>query len=423
MRFLDTIIHTDLPFIVEAFTVLHYDQEPILFTGFNRKNNRILGSSVETNYKDKYELHFHSIIEENVYNDFIAKKITYQKILSDTGFIFAIKSSFDNTDIKVYGISYESIPKKFIPSSDSYCPDIDFISSLDYNVKLDGLDASKHIADPENVHIISQGVIGIIMGGVNSLYNRLYDAKVCYGGGGYLKSSFKINLRVELSPIRKEGNPNLFNEEPQKDYINFIKDYVDYSLNDLGSEIESISKEGDRSEALNDIIRKAKNLSSTLYRVDDKSIEDNFIEEVKKSAKELKQISHTLGDGYSTISISNVSIDGSEHVLGYIDSGFKDKIESAFEIVDAKVSNKKDDSPTSYTVYIDHLNASNRSGNAIIQEDVNVWKPKFKIKGEKPLNNTKFSESLHKKKNIKVNAIATRNGLTREILHLLIEEE
>lgn len=422
MKFLETIVHTDLPFIADGYTVLHYDQEPILFTGFNNKNSRIIGSAVETNYELRYEIHFHTIVAQSVYKDFINKKISYRKILSDSGFLFAVKSSFDETSVEVYAVNFEEIPEKFLPSPDSFCPDLLFESSLEYALTLEGLEANRHLADPNNVNTISNGFIGLITDSINSLYKSSFNSKVSYKGA-YVESSFKINLVVELTPKDETGKPSLFEDNPAHQYIEFMRDYVDYTLNDLGSEIEAISINGDKSEALKSIIVKATKISQRWLNVDEKIIEESLIESVKNSAKELQNISKTLGEGYSTISVSNLGADGSENVLGFIDSGFKERIENVFSKIEGKVDDIKDPSARDYEVYIDHLNASPRTGNAIIHEKGNVWKPKFRVKGEKPLNNSRFSESLHKKKTIKIKAIATRDGLTNEIKSLSIEDD
>jgi hypothetical protein len=423
MGFLDYKFTSDLPFISEGYTVLHYDQEPILFTGFNKKGNRIIASSVETNIDEHYELFFHSIIDEQQYISFITKKITYRDILIDVGLIFTIKMPFDQSNVEVFATTFTDIPDKFIPSIDSYCPDLDFQASLEYSMKLEGLDANRHKGDPESVHSISQSFINIINDSFSGLFNSKYQAKVLLDGGGYTKSSFKINFNVELIPTNKIlGVPNLFDDNPQEKYVEFIKEYLDYSLNELGSEIDSIFKQNTVSPELDKVITYAKSLTPIgAVNFDEDEFRDNFLNGVKQSANNLNEISKTLGDGFTTISVLNISKDGSEQVLGYIDGGFKQKIDTAMNLVQNKLPPYKDSVPTKYTVYIDHLNVSKRTGNAIITEGDNIWKPKFKIRGTGAINGTIFTESMHHKKLIEVMAIATREAGTREIKDLQIE--
>lgn len=418
-------ITTDIPFITERFTILHYDQEPILFSGFNRYGNRILASSVDSDKKKKVEIYFYVLIDEKTYTSFFHREITYKKILSDSDFIFLIKSSFDNTSTEVYIISFNEIPQTYVPLDDSYCPLIEVSASLDYEMKLQGLDANRHLGKPSDINTLTESFKDIVLEGAATIPNKDFFPSVFVRP--YAESSFKILFNVELLPTPRERQPQLFNYDASTAYKEFIKSYIEYSLNYLDKEIDDLVNKNVYSDKFREVIEKGKNMFlKSGYAEPGQEYEKRVIKDLEKSATRLKEISETIGTSYNTVQFTNVSENGFENILGIIDDKFKVKIESALETVESNSTRySKDSSLKSYEILVYHLNTASRLGNAIIYtpgSDI-VSKPKFKVKGSALLEGSIFTESLHFNKIIKVNAIATKESETNKIKSLEIDFE
>lgn len=110
--------------ITHEIKVLHFDEEPILFTGYNRLENILLCSVIDDNCGTKIKQFLEVIIDKNTLNDFLTKKITYLNILEKSCKIFVVNKSFDNKIYKSYYINFEDIPKEYLPSKDSFCPEL-----------------------------------------------------------------------------------------------------------------------------------------------------------------------------------------------------------------------------------------------------------------------------------------------------------
>lgn len=77
-------IDSDLPVIFENFKILHFDEEPILYTGLNKYGNRIIGSYIDVDEENKFERFLHSIISSKDYWDFINQQTSYLDLLKRT---------------------------------------------------------------------------------------------------------------------------------------------------------------------------------------------------------------------------------------------------------------------------------------------------------------------------------------------------
>lgn len=114
--------------------LLFYDF-PILFTGINSLNNRILGSLVE--HKDGLESYLHSVIDEKTYSDFINRKISYPQVLQLAANLYLLHWTGEETPT-VFWLNYGDIPESYKPDELAWCPEIEVPPSFDYEAKFDG---------------------------------------------------------------------------------------------------------------------------------------------------------------------------------------------------------------------------------------------------------------------------------------------
>lgn len=112
---------TDMQNIVNDYQFLHFDEEPILFSGLNLNGDVIIGSSVDEDSEEKIQQYIHCLISAKQYNDFLKKKISYLDIIKNAQFLFLINISFGARFSETYLIKYSDIPKDHLPAEDSYC--------------------------------------------------------------------------------------------------------------------------------------------------------------------------------------------------------------------------------------------------------------------------------------------------------------
>jgi len=118
-------VASDLPIITNNFQVLHFDEFPILFIGENPYGNKILGSLVcEDEDDDNLFRYFQSIVKDEIYFQFIDKKISYLEVLENSSSIFVLDKDINNKIIAIFHISFSEIPKDYLPLPNSFCPDI-----------------------------------------------------------------------------------------------------------------------------------------------------------------------------------------------------------------------------------------------------------------------------------------------------------
>jgi hypothetical protein len=417
-------IITDIPFINEGYTVLHYDQEPILFSGYNRYGNRIIASSVETDVKKKTDFFFHVLVDDKTYADFFLRKITYKNILKAVGSFFLIKSDFGNPNLDIYIVSISDIPEKYIPLDDSYCPEFEIPPSSDYEMKLNGGDAERHLSTPDAINTLTENFKKIISESTAAL-SPIKDYTAAVYVRPFQKSSFKIVFNVQMLANKPNINPHLFDFDTLESYKEFISNYIEYSINSLDKEIVDLTNNKTYGPGFKKVLDKARDVFSKSGKENPGTgFENTIIKELEKSTVRLKEISDTLGKNFNSVQLTNVSSDGLENILGTIDDKFKENINSALQLVESNTSKYlKDSSPRDYKILVYHLNEDSRSGNAtIIQSDnENASKPRFKVKGDKPLGRSIFTESMHFTRVITVSAVGTIDKENKKIKNLEIE--
>ncbi|MBF0591334.1 MAG: hypothetical protein HQL02_04525 [Nitrospirae bacterium] len=389
---------SDLPLIEHNYQTLLFDNEPILYTGTNKHGNRILGSSVDECYKKKVERYFHTIIDPKTYNDFLRRKITYLSIMQKAKDIFVIDQSFDGDTIQTYIINIDDIPKDYLPSEKSFCPNQEIHPSLSFALKLKGELADLHLAVPKQLGIIQNSFSGLLNSSFESLKEFMQKPDIRIAP--YAIGSFNIKFDI----ILKEQPFDLFENDDM--WLNFINEYMIYCTNYLPNEVDAIFTHDKETHHFNKILESYQNLFNRSYdKMPDKR-RKILLNVIRISASELGELAKNIGTNFTSIEVNNVEND-IETPIGILDSSFIDSIQNTIEIIEDKTSRiYTDKEPQEYEIQIYHINTKTRRGNANIRRKDIMSKPEIKILGDDPLEETKYTESLHLSKWIKVKGIA-----------------
>jgi len=397
-------INNNISIIVENFEILHFDEEPILFSGSNCLGNIIIGSSVDEDCINKTKQFFHVIVNLETYLDFIKRKISYKKILQNNT-ILLINKSFNNSLINTFFIDFTEIPHDHLPAEDSFCPQCDIVPSFYYDFILHGKDADFHLVSTDRLSQIQEHITELLKIPFNLLKKQIQTSTNIFisafsSASAYAPGSFKMRFLVK--PEIKDEVRNLFIKED--DFAPLLDDYFNYSFNELSNEIESILNNNiDQSPKFNELINNFHVIIDKSGIPVDSEFNDRMKKELINSVDNLDSISQSLEESCSQIEFKN-------NVNTYIiDENFKRKIENLTKIIeDYNKEIVTDDSPKDYIIYIYHLNIKTRKGNAIVTNDGVMSKPKIKISGVKPLELTDFTKSIHENSLIPVKAIAKK---------------
>ena len=400
-------IDSDSHLIAENYLDLHFDIEPILFTGTNIFGNRILGSSVDEDEEKQIQRFFHTQITSEQYIRFVNRRISYLELLEDAKTIFVVDKVFDNSDTTSYLINISDIPSDYLPSEDSLCPELNLSPSTRFAVSLQGKLASLFSAVPEELGESHKKFSELIKSAFKGIKDIIPEPIVTINAA-YAQSSFKTYYQVELKGFQED-----FFDTYEKS-IAFLNLYINYCISDLNSDVDNIfSSEASRPDSFNKLLRYLENIYGEKKH---KHLEDILLDELKKSSFILEDISENIGRNYNSIEVLSVS-DFAENPIGYMDSGFSSTIKETVEKVEEFTSTiETDPKPVEYRVQIYHLNTDTRRGNAFIDIENQLLRPKIMISGDGPLEKSIYTESLHENKYIKVLGIGKKvNGKLRRI--------
>ncbi|KPK87876.1 hypothetical protein AMJ80_11660 [bacterium SM23_31] len=406
------IIVSSLPIIVDGYNDLLFDDEPILYTGFNKDGNIIIGSSVDEDYEKKIERHFHSQVSKEIYFNFLKQEISYRRLLEEVQSFFVIDSSFDGKTTTIYLVNIKDIPEDYLPTYEAYCPEEVYKPAYEYGLILTGKKANEHIADITEATNLQDNFAKLA---------RLKIKNFPFSTIAYLlpsnkAASFDFNFKIEI----KEGEQLdiLFDE---KEFMSFFYQYLDFCSNYLLKEKEVfIGDEGDFPK-FNSLRKVFLDLYKKLNISIEDEIENILKEEIKKSASTLESMTENIGKNFTTIQFSN-KVDGRINTICIFDEKYRDIIEETNVTIE-KYSPEyySDKEVNSYRIQIYNLNTETRKGSAYVESGDYRLKVKFSILGDEPIEESKYTQSLDKGKVIDIKGKAKK--VKEEIKRLEIEFE
>jgi hypothetical protein len=416
----DKKISSDVAQIHSDYKVLLYDEEPILYIGKNKYGGYVLGSSIDENFQENTEWHFHSLITSETYREFINKKITYLEILKDSNDVFILEKSFDNSQIDIYQIKLSEIPEDYLPTPDSFCPEpyLYVEKYFSYNVQLDGQDAADNRVSPRALENILENYEKILRVPISILGTFFGKLKVSPFVRAFSEGSFVINFDVKVD--REEQQLQLYELYTNlEEDINVLSEkYYGYCFNELPDEYLNVITQ-ESAPKFDEVLNEFKELTETTLSEIPENLPKRFIDETLKIPSIISDLTEFIGEGFESLELNGM------HPISKLDTTYKRNYEKIVEVVENKTT-EIDESPQRYTAHIYKLNVETRRGNANVrkeQDPDSMYRPRIFIKGDLPLENTKYTRSLYENRFIEVLGVAKRREGNIESIDIIFEED
>lgn len=410
---------TAIPFIDHNYQVLHFDCDPILFSGTNKYGARVLGSLVCEDPSIGKKRFLHAVVTSNEYSDFVRQRITYRAILERSKDIYIIERKLDHTLVATYLASTEDIPQSMLPTEESYCPEQAYRASSEFSISLKGRLADRHLAIPDTINTIQTSVASMLNSAIDPL-RKIGVSPVLYEKPAEAAS---YQLKYQIVTPRDGGIHGLLLDESQ--YHEFIILLLRYCINNLPDEVDNVFSDDaqlDTTLLFSNVLPAYRELHASLGCM----YSGESVDAIKNSTKEIVGSMNDIGGldtSYDHIDLANNA--ESPALIGTINRETLSASIKAYEEIETLIEPvEEDEIPKKYEVYVYHINTETRKGNAILQhaDGEEISKPKFTIEGDFDLEESKFTESVYHGTRIKVNAIAKRYLKTGKYKYLTIRE-
>jgi len=408
-------VNTSLPVIVDNYTLLHFDEYPILFSGTNKYGNKLLGSL--SSEEDDLFRYFVIILDDKQYSDFINKRKSYLDLITQIQEIFVVDRDINENQLSTYQLPLGEIPKEYLPLSSSYIPEYGVSTVLNFAFSLKGKLADYHKALVNEVNGISQRIYNYLEESFEALDGLDFEPKI------YLQpsaiGSYRINFDIE---IQQPQQYKLFqlNEEKVGEFINAYLNYVAYTLPSEDDDFLNQTPEQSKN------FLSVKNSLIEVYQSANvqpaKTISDKLVESINNSAAKLSEVTDFLktSQSFKTIELGSY-VDNEFKTIGYLDNDYKSSV--ALKLlneyaVEEENQIESDEEPKDYRILVFRLNRDTGNGGARLyyhDEDFNTVKLYIHKMG-KELSNSTFTKSLDEDKVVDVKGIATKiNGVYKKI--------
>ena len=111
--------------IKHNYTILHYDEFPILFIGKNYKSDVIIGSFLFEENDSNTLKYFHSIVNPDLAIQFLNREIPYLDVLKNAVSIYIVSKDFNDNILNKQKKNFNSIDKTILPLPSALCPKTD----------------------------------------------------------------------------------------------------------------------------------------------------------------------------------------------------------------------------------------------------------------------------------------------------------
>lgn len=415
----DKKISSEITQIHSGYKVLLYDEEPILYVGKNKYGSYVLGSSIDENFQENTEWHFHTLITSETYRDFINKKTTYLEILKNSNVIFIIEKSFDNSQIDIYQIKLSEIPEDYLPTSDSLCPEPyqHVEKHFSYSVQLDGQDAADNRVSPRALESILKNYEKIFRTPISILGSFFGKLGVRPLVSAFREGSFVIHFDIKID--REEQQLQLYEIYTNlEENINVLSEkYYGYCFNELPGEYLNVITQKSAPK-FDEVLNEFKEFTEKTLSEVPENLPKRFTDETLKIPSVISDLTEFIGEGFESLELNGM------HPISKIDTSYKNIYEKIVEVVENETT-EVDDSPQRYTTHIYKLNVETRRGNANVrkeQDPDSMYRPRIFIKGDSPLENTKYTRSLHENRFIEILGVAKRRDGNIESIDITFED-
>lgn len=114
-----SIVDRNLIEIVKDYTILIYNDSPILYSGLNYYNDLILGCLLDEDDENQIIYSYRTIISNDDYNEFINGNMSYYEIIKNNkNYIFL--EDYNSKFINGYEFDFIFLPENYHPSIDSF---------------------------------------------------------------------------------------------------------------------------------------------------------------------------------------------------------------------------------------------------------------------------------------------------------------
>ena len=410
---------SELPVITDNYTVLHFDEYPILFTGTNKFGNKIIGSFCDEDDDNGSLIYFTIIVSDKDFSSFYNKKISYRDLILNANEIFVLEKNFNNDIIKSYFIPISEIPSDYIPLDSSYIPSkFAVIESLNYSFSLKGKLADVHKGVVNDINNINSKIYDYLIEGLQTLNVFGITPKV-FSQPSHL-GSYRLNFDIDFP---SSSQLNFFEVDKQKvtDFINLYLNYISQTLPNEKEDflISNIEESNDFSQiktSFNEIFYSSNQEPPS-------TVSDILIDGINNVAEKLSNVSEFMKSNDSFNSIEVGVIDRQGHFLsnGIIESDYKSIVESkllhTYLTEELKVTT--DETPKNYRILVFRINSESGKGGARLYIDSSEKYHKIVLTvntNKKDLANSVFTESLYEDKVVNVSGIATTiNGVYKKL--------
>jgi hypothetical protein len=410
-------VKTSLPVITDNYTIIHFDEFPILFSGTNKYGNKLLGSlSYEDDDLFRY---FVIILDDKQYSDFINKRKSYLDLIKLNQEVFIVDKDINNVELSIYQLPIIEIPEEYLPHPNSFIPEQKTSRSLNFGFGLKGKLADLHKAIVSDVNTVNQKIYDYLQESLETL-GYLSLSPFIYSQPS-ITGSYRLNFDIEFKQS-KQLDIFQINQDKIGEFVNGYLNYIAYSLPVESDDFLNTSPE--ESKGFQTLKENLIEIYNSVNIQPASTITDKLIENINNSANKLSEVTEYLktSQSFNSIELGNYNENGDFATIGYLDKEYKASVTSKLLIEESLLLGDNevlsDETPQSYRVLVYQLNRFTGKGCArLYYHDEDYYNVRLHIeRGDQELTNSVFTKSLDEDKVVDVNGIAIKvNGIYKRL--------
>jgi hypothetical protein len=406
----------DIALIASHEDVLLADEMPILFTGLNALNDRVLGSFHRL--ISGGERYLHVIVRAESYRQFRLRRVTYRQILESCADVFTVDRFFRGPDIAIRTVRLSDLPKTKLPSEDSFSPaEPDLASSAGFSAHLTGSKANQHRAPAET--------LAGILEGINSLARRAVEVLLGSRDGTAEVHALKEgSFDIQFSVVPRQETMDTQIERDRRNEA--LGQYVQLATERFIFESEAIGQ--GKSEAapcfysMIDHLSTMRGLNVAETTKTYKSALPKIRTSVRDAADQFADVGLRMGDAVGVEAIEFFNLNeppGRARVLSTVTNKAASELKQAVADYDRRQGYyKTTEDRKARRILVYHLNTKSGNGAATLMHGDEEYAVKLVITGETPIGGSILTRSMHRNEFVTVPGAIVKIGDEPKELHI-----
>jgi len=399
---------SDMALIRRCREDLLTDEVPILFTGLNGNNDRVLGSFHKELPANRGERFIHTIVKSETFRKYRLRLLSYRQIIDDSREVFLVDRIHGTQERQIKPARISDLPAALLPGPNSFCPAEPRLSS---DASFEAHMTGSHKSLAETVSAVLMSLNGVAKQAIAVLLGSPTNA----GGGAAEIYAFPSgSFGIKFGVIPQQGD---IERETQREKSNLIiGQYLQLATAGFATETDAISTaERQRAKMFYEMADGLSEIRGYDVLKEDRgrnSELEGIHSSLRRSAERIADIGDYMDDDFDALDVFSMESGDKGSQISSLTQPAVLEMRTAINEYDRRHGLvRKEQGLREHKITVYHLNTKTGHGDAtLLGEDGLMHQVRLIVSTDRRLEGSDLTLSIHEGKTVPVRGRVTLVG-------------